>query len=96
MSSLGIFIPGILGNSLSIIDESHLDDTLDYPHYTRPENSDGSVVPNVLLSGDHRKISSFRRQEALQRTFQRRPELLTRKVFTEQDRKLLQENFAKK
>lgn len=89
-------IPGILGNSLSIIDESHLDDTLDYPHYTRPENSDGSVVPNVLLSGDHRKISSFRRQEALQRTFQRRPELLTRKVFTEQDRKLLQENFAKK
>ncbi len=89
VDALARHIPGVLGNRISNIDESHLDGTLDYPQYTRPEHSADLAVPPVLLSGDHRGIQEFRRREALQRTFQRRPELLTRRVFNDQDRKLL-------
>ncbi len=89
-------IPGTLGNSLSIIDESHLDGTLDYPHYTRPVEYAGVRVPDILLSGNHTKVNEYRRREALGRTFDRRPELLTGRVFSERDRKLLSECFALK
>lgn len=84
-------IPGTLGNRLSVLDESHLDGTLEYPQYTRPENCDGRRVPEVLLSGDHRRVEDYRRQQALQRTYMRRPELLTRTVFSARDRDLLQQ-----
>lgn len=87
-------IPGTLGNSLSIIDESHLDGMLDYPHYTRPVDSAEGTVPKVLLSGDHKQILEYRRREALQRTFQQRPDMLTRRVFDDRDRKLLTACFA--
>lgn len=87
-------IPGTLGNSLSIIDESHLDGMLDYPHYTRPVDSAEGTVPKVLLSGDHKQILDYRRREALQRTFQQRPDMLTRRVFDDRDRKLLTACFA--
>ncbi len=87
-------IPGTLGNSLSIFDESHLDGTLDYPHYTRPVDSAEGTVPKVLLSGDHKRIIEYRRREALQRTFQQRPDMLTRRVFDDRDRKLLTACFA--
>ena len=91
MDAIARHIPGTLGNSLSIIDESHLDGTLDYPHYTRPIETDGEKVPEVLLSGDHKRVAAYRRREALSRTFDLRPDLLVRRVFNEQDRKLLQE-----
>ena len=84
-------IPGTLGNADSIIDESHLDDRLDYPHYTRPETVDGRSVPATLLSGDHGAVSHWRRREALRRTYERRPDLLTRRTLTEAERKLLGE-----
>jgi len=86
-------IPGTLGNSKSVIDESHLDGLLDYPHYTRPENvADASVtaVPPELLSGDHQKISEYRRRTALKRTLARRPDLLVGRVFSPSDRAHLQ------
>ena len=89
MDAIARQIPGVLGNSLSIIDESHLDGTLDYPHYTRPEEIDGLMVPQQLLSGDHAAISEYRRREALIRTFARRPDLLAGRVFEESDRKSL-------
>jgi tRNA (guanine37-N1)-methyltransferase len=89
MDAIARHIPGTLGNSLSIIDESYLDGTLDYPHYTRPVEFEGARVPAELLSGDHRKISAYRRREALGRTFERRPELLIRRVFSDEDRELL-------
>lgn len=94
MDAIARHVPGTLGNSLSIIDESHLDGTLDYPHYTRPVETEGTAVPEVLLSGNHTRIAQYRRREALQRTFDRRPELLTCRVFNDTDRKLLQECFA--
>lgn len=89
MDAIARHIPGTLGNSLSIIDESHLDGTLDYPHYTRPVESQGAKVPEELLSGDHSKVALYRRREALGRTFERRPDLLVRRVFSDKDRELL-------
>ncbi|MEM7097093.1 MAG: tRNA (guanosine(37)-N1)-methyltransferase TrmD [Pseudomonadota bacterium] len=86
-------IPGVLGNSLSTIDESFLDDQLDYPHYTRPEHIDDFSVPEVLLSGDHRRISEYRRRGALTKTYARRPDLMIQKVFSVEQRKLLQETL---
>jgi len=53
-------------------------------------------VPEVLLSGDHKKIDEYRRREALGRTFDRRPDMLTQRVFSDQDRKLLRECFAQR
>jgi tRNA (guanine37-N1)-methyltransferase len=96
MDAIARHIPGTLGNSLSIIDESHLDGTLDYPHYTRPVEYEGAQVPSVLLSGNHTKVKAYRRREALGRTFDRRPDLLATRVFSEQDRKLLKECFAQR
>ncbi len=89
MDAIARHVPGTLGNRLSIFDESHLDGTLDYPHYTRPVESDGVKVPAELLSGDHREVARYRRREALYRTFERRPELLVRRVFSQEDRELL-------
>ena len=56
------------------------DGLLDHPHYTRPESLDGEQVPGVLTSGDHLRIRQWRRRQALQRTAQRRPDLLNRAV----------------
>ena len=94
MDAIARHLPGTLGNSLSIIDESHLDGMLDYPHYTRPVEYAGDQVPDVLLSGNHTKVNEYRRREALKRTFDRRPELMTGRTFSERDQKLLRESFA--
>ena len=72
-------VPGVLGNPESLAEESFAEGLLEYPHYTRPEEYRGMRVPEVLLSGDHRKIREWRRQQALQRTARRRPDLLQRR-----------------
>ncbi len=69
-------IPGVLGDKNSLNFESFEDNLLEYPHYTRPAGFRGMQAPAVLLSGDHRKIESWRKKEALKRTKQRRPDLL--------------------
>jgi tRNA (guanine37-N1)-methyltransferase len=72
-------LPDVIGNPLSHQDDSHsarVDGLLEGPGYTRPPDWRGLVVPEVLLSGDHAKISAWRRQQSLQRTRQRRPDLL--------------------
>ena len=96
MDAIARHIPGTLGNRMSIIDESHLDGTLDYPQYTRPLEVDGIDVPKVLLSGDHRRVAQYRRREALGRTFERRPDLLTGRIFSDEDRGLLQACMSRK
>lgn len=68
--------PGALGDEDSAQQDSFMDGLLDYPHYTRPESVDGFEVPPVLLSGDHSAIARWRQHQALQRTWQRRPDLL--------------------
>jgi tRNA (guanine37-N1)-methyltransferase len=69
-------IPGVVGNEDSVKRESFYDNLLDYPHYTRPREFKGMRVPDVLLSGDHKKIEQWRKQQALQRTLERRPDLI--------------------
>jgi tRNA (guanine37-N1)-methyltransferase len=69
-------IPGVVGKGNSVLEESFMDDLLDFPHYTRPAEFRGWKVPDILLSGDHAQIQRWRRQKALERTQQRRPDLL--------------------
>ncbi len=69
-------LPGVLGNEDSIREESFAQGTLEYPHYTRPREFRGHEVPEILLSGNHQKIAEWRRQQSLERTRRRRPDLL--------------------
>jgi tRNA (guanine37-N1)-methyltransferase len=69
-------IPGVLGSQDSPQDDSHSDGLLEYPQYTRPADYRGWPVPEILLSGNHAQIARWRRQQALARTLQRRPDLL--------------------
>ncbi len=71
--------PGGLGNDESSVDESFADGLLEYPHYTKPAEVRGLVVPEVLRSGDHARIARWRRAEALRRTVARRPDLIERR-----------------
>ncbi len=73
-------IPGVLGDKNSLNFESFEGNLLEYPQYTRPASFRGMPVPGVLLRGDHKKIDSWRKAEAVQRTKIRRPDLLTEKT----------------
>jgi len=77
-------LPGVLGDKNSLNFESFEDNLLEYPHYTRPARFRGMCVPEVLLSGDHKKIEAWRKQEAVKRTRQRRPDLLRYKTHREE------------
>ena len=94
MDAIARHLPGTLGNQMSALDESYLDATLDYPHYTRPETLGSEGIPSQLLTGDHGQVARYRRREALKRTLSRRPELLTAMTFSDHDRELLLEIFA--
>jgi tRNA (guanine37-N1)-methyltransferase len=82
-------IPGVLGARWAAEDDSHATGLLEGPHYTRPAVFRGWKVPEVLVSGNHAAIEGWRREEALRRTWQRRPELLRSARLTEQDRAFL-------
>jgi tRNA (guanine37-N1)-methyltransferase len=72
-------VPGVLGDKNSLNFESFEGNLLEYPQYTRPADYRGMKVPSVLVCGDHTKIESWRRQQALTRTTDRRPDLLKRR-----------------
>jgi tRNA (guanine37-N1)-methyltransferase len=82
-------VPGVLGSEASLLDESHTGGLLEYPQYTRPELFRGWRVPEILISGNHGKIADWRRQQALKRTFLRRPDLLASADLCESERKAL-------
>ena len=69
-------LPGVLGNAASLAEESHEDGLLEYPVYTRPPAWRGHEVPDVLRSGDHASVAGWRRDQALRRTAERRPDLV--------------------
>jgi tRNA (guanine37-N1)-methyltransferase len=69
-------LPNVLGNKDSLND-SFVNNLLDYPHYTRPESIDGDIVPEVLLSGNQAKIDAWRLEQAKHKTRQKRPDLLS-------------------
>ncbi|WP_438350115.1 tRNA (guanosine(37)-N1)-methyltransferase TrmD [Paenibacillus sp. FA6] len=84
-------LPGVLGNEMSAVTDSFSTGLLEYPHYTRPAEFRGWKVPEMLLSGHHANIEVWRRQQALKRTFTRRPDLLDKLALTDQDMKYIQE-----
>jgi tRNA (guanine37-N1)-methyltransferase len=79
-------LPGALGDPTGAEDDSFASGLLEYPHYTRPPDFRGWAVPDVLLSGDHARIARWRREQALRRTFHRRPDLLLKLDLPEADR----------
>jgi len=84
-------LPGVLGSDRSAEEDSFENHLLEYPQYTRPVDFRGHYVPEVLLSGNHGAISRWRRQEALKRTWLRRPDLLSKARLSESDKEFLGE-----
>jgi len=91
IDAIGRLLPGVLGSPESAVQESFTGDLVDWPHYTRPPTLDGRAVPAVLSSGDHAAIERWRLQQALGRTWLRRPELLERRGMNDEERALLEE-----
>lgn len=79
VDSVSRLLPGVLGDDASSHDESHSEGLLEYPQYTRPAKYDNKSVPEILLSGDHPKIEAWRKEQAIVRTKERRPDLLKSK-----------------
>jgi tRNA (guanine37-N1)-methyltransferase len=82
-------IPGVLNNHTSAEVESFYDNLLEYPQYTRPEEYRGARVPEVLLSGHHKNIDTWRRKQSIKRTLERRPDLLENANLTEKEKEYL-------
>ena len=89
------FIPGVIGNKKSVDLDTFSNGLLKGPVFTRPENFNDSKVPDVLLSGDHERIKQWKENNALKRTFERRPELLNDIKLTKKQKKLLEEWVSK-
>ncbi len=85
-------IPGVLGDPEGAADDSHATGLLEYPHYTRPPEFRGWKVPDVLLSGHHGEVDRWRREQALLRTLQRRPDLLTKADLSKKDLEFLKKH----
>lgn len=81
--------PGALGNETSAVTDSFSTGLLEYPHYTRPAEFRGWKVPDMLLSGHHANIEVWRREQALQRTLERRPDLLETAELSVKDKQIL-------
>lgn len=95
VDAISRLIPGVLGHKESAQQDSFSDGLLDCPHYTRPENLEGQLVPPVLLSGNHKKIAQWRRSQSLGRTEHRRPDLMP-EALSKEDLRLLDEYHAAK
>lgn len=88
------FIPGVVGKEESTQEDSFYAGILDYPHYTKPVEFRDWVVPEILRSGHHGEIAKWRRQEALRRTYERRPDLLETAPLDKKDREFLRQTFG--
>lgn len=84
-------LPGVLGDEESAYRDSFGDGLLDHPHYTRPAEFRGMKTPEVLLSGNHNLIETWRRRESLKATLQKRPDLLEKADLSDEDREVLEE-----
>lgn len=84
-------VPGVLGDAGSAVSDSFYEPLLEYPQYTKPAEYKGWKVPDILLSGHHEKIDAWRKKEALRRTLENRPDLLDKRILTDEEKKFLQE-----
>jgi len=91
LDAVSRFIPGVVGKEDSVKHDSFAAGILDFPHYTRPREFRGLAVPQVLFSGDHKKIERWRRKKALEKTLTKRPDLLDGRELVPGDRELLEE-----
>ena len=82
-------LPGVLANEDAFELESHFSSLLEYPQYTRPVEWHGKEVPPVLLSGHHANIEKWRREQSLERTYRRRPDMLEKAELSRKDRAFL-------
>lgn len=87
--AIGRLIPGVVGNTGSVEEDSFFRGLLDYPHYTRPEELRGRRVPEILLSGHHEKIRKWRKEQALRATLEKRPDLLETAELDDETREIL-------
>lgn len=91
IDAISRLMPEVLGNPTGAEDDSHSMGLLEYPHYTRPPEFRGWKVPDVLLSGDHAKIEKWRREQALTRTFNKRPDMIEKAELSKQEKKYVEE-----
>ncbi len=89
IDAIARLLPGVLGDPEAPQKDSHAENLLEYPHYTRPAEFRGWEVPDILRSGDHARIERWRRDQSLLRTRQRRPDMLEKAVLTDKDREFL-------
>jgi tRNA (guanine37-N1)-methyltransferase len=90
IDAIARLLPGALGDAESARQDSFAEGLLDCPHYTRPERIDGQSVPEILLSGNHAAVQRWRQQQALGRTWLRRPDLIARAGLSSEQRSLLE------
>ncbi len=83
-------LPGVLSDDICFSEESHWNGLLEYPHYTRPAEWEGRMVPDVLLSGHHANIIKWRREKSIETTLNKRPEMLKTADLTKEDIKYLE------
>ena len=83
-------VPGVVGDAASVSEDTFSNFLLKYPQYTRPDNFRGLSVPEILISGDHRKIAEWRSAESLKRTLKRRPDLIEKADLTDKEKKQLE------
>ena len=86
IDSISRLIPGVLNQEESFEEESFKDNLLEYPHYTRPREFMGVEVPDILLSGNHKKIDEWRRTESINITMEKRPDLIKKANLTEKEK----------
>ncbi|MBN1827618.1 MAG: tRNA (guanosine(37)-N1)-methyltransferase TrmD [Deltaproteobacteria bacterium] len=91
LDAVARLVPGFVGNSDSIINDSFAEGLLEGPQYTRPREFEGWEVPEVLLSGHQRRIDEWRKRQSLQRTLERRPDLLDKANLSKEDRRILED-----
>jgi tRNA (guanine37-N1)-methyltransferase len=87
--AVGRMIEGVVGNSVSVEEDSFFRGLLDYPHYTRPEELRGMRVPEVLMSGHHEKIRKWRKEQSLRATLKKRPDLIDGAELDDEARAML-------
>jgi tRNA (guanine37-N1)-methyltransferase len=91
LDAIARFVPGVVGDGQSVVEDSFSRGLLDFPQFTRPPEIGAFRVPEVLLSGNHAEIRRWRKREALSRTLERRPDLLDEAALDDEEREMLRE-----